>query len=48
LAEPEMAQRLAVQGAETRSSTPEELTKFMRVESARWQKVIKTANIRLE
>ena len=48
LAEPEMAQRLAVQGAEPRSSTPEELSKFMRVESARWQKVIKTANIRLE
>jgi tripartite-type tricarboxylate transporter receptor subunit TctC len=48
LAEPEMAQRLAAQGAEPRSSTPEELAKFMQVESARWNKVIKAANIRLE
>jgi tripartite-type tricarboxylate transporter receptor subunit TctC len=48
LAEPEMAQRLAGQGAEPRSSTPEELAKFMQVESQRWKKVIKAANIRLE
>jgi len=48
LAEPEMAQRLATQGAEPRSSTPEELAKFMQVESQRWKKVIKAANIRLE
>ena len=48
LASPEMAQRLASQGAEPRSSTPEELTKFMRVESERWKKVIKTAGIKIE
>jgi tripartite-type tricarboxylate transporter receptor subunit TctC len=48
LAEPEMAQRLASQGAEPRSSTPEELAKFMRVESERWRKVIKAAGIKLE
>jgi len=48
LAEPEMAQRLASQGAEPRSSTPEELVKFMRVESARWKKVIQAAGIKLE
>lgn len=48
LASPEMAQRLASQGAEPRSSTPEELTKFMRVESERWKKVIKTAGIKVE
>jgi tripartite-type tricarboxylate transporter receptor subunit TctC len=48
LAEPEMAQRLVSQGAEPRSSTPEELTRFMHVESERWKKVIKAANIRLE
>ena len=47
LASPEMAQRLASQGAEPRS-TPEELTKFMRVESERWKKVIKTAGIKVE
>ena len=48
LAAPEMTQRLASQGAEPRSSTPEELVRFMRVESERWKKVIKTAGIKLE
>lgn len=48
LAEPDMAQRLAVQGAEPQSSTPDQLTKFMHAESMRWKKVIKAANIRLE
>jgi tripartite-type tricarboxylate transporter receptor subunit TctC len=48
LAAPEMVQRLASQGAEPRSSTPEELVKFMRVESARWKKVIQAAGIKLE
>ena len=48
LADPEMAQRMASQGAEPRSTTPEELARFMRVESERWKKVIKTANIKLE
>ena len=48
LAQPEMAQRLASQGAEPRSSTPEELVKFMQVESARWKKVIQAAGIKLE
>jgi tripartite-type tricarboxylate transporter receptor subunit TctC len=48
LAEPEMAQRLASQGAEPRSSTPEELAKFMQVESVRWKKVIQVAGIKLE
>jgi len=48
LADPEMAQRLASQGAEPRSSTPEELAKFMQVESVRWKKVIQVAGIKLE
>ena len=48
LADPQMAQRLAAQGAEPRSSSPEELVKFMQVESARWKKVIKTAGIAVE
>ena len=48
LAAPEMAQRLASQGAEPRSSTPDELLKFMRNESERWKKVIKSAGIRTE
>jgi tripartite-type tricarboxylate transporter receptor subunit TctC len=48
LAEPEMAQRLANQGAEPRSSTPEGLAKFMQVESVRWKKVIQAAGIKPE
>ena len=48
LAAPEMSQRLASQGAEPRSSTPEELTRFMQVESERWKKVIKVAGMKVE
>lgn len=48
LAEPEMAQRLASQGAEPRSSTPAELAVFMRDETERWKKVIKSAGIRID
>jgi tripartite-type tricarboxylate transporter receptor subunit TctC len=48
LAEPEMAQRLASQGAEPRSSTPDELLKFMRDESGRWKKVIRSAGIKTD
>jgi|KBSMisStaDraftv2_1062788.scaffolds.fasta_scaffold31800_3 tripartite-type tricarboxylate transporter receptor subunit TctC len=48
LAEPDMAQRLSSQGAEPRSSTPDELAKFMRVEFERWAKVIKSAGVKVE
>ncbi len=48
LTNPEMAQRMASQGAEPRGTTPEELAGFMRVESERWKKVIKAAGIKLE
>ncbi len=48
LGDPEMAQRMASQGAEPRTTTPDELARFMRVESERWKKVIKTAGIKLE
>jgi tripartite-type tricarboxylate transporter receptor subunit TctC len=48
LAEPEMAQRLASQGAEPRSSTPEALAKFMRDETERWKKVIRSAGIKVD
>jgi len=43
-----MAQRMASQGAEPRTSSPEELAQFMRVEAERWKKVIKTAGIKPE
>ena len=46
LTDPEMAQRMASQGAEPRSTTPEELAQYMRVEFARWKKVISAAGIK--
>jgi tripartite-type tricarboxylate transporter receptor subunit TctC len=48
VASPEVAQRLMPNGAEPSSSTPEELTRYMKEESARWSKVIKAANIKLD
>jgi len=48
LADPELAQRLAVQGADPQSSTPEGLARYMREEHARWKKVITTAGIRVD
>ena len=48
LADPEMAHYLVIQGSEARSSTPEELAKYMRVESERAKKAIKSAAIRIE
>ena len=48
LAAPDINQRLMSQGAEPSSSSPEELTQYMREESGRWAKVIKAANIRIE
>ena len=48
MAAPEVTQRLMPQGAEPSSSTPAELTRYMTEESARWQKTIKAAGIRIE
>lgn len=48
LADPEMAHYLVIQGSEARSSTPEELAKYMRVESERAKKAIKSAAIKIE
>ena len=48
LGDPEMARRLVSQGAESRSSTPGELAKFMRMESERARKVIKSAGVKLQ
>ena len=45
LADPSFAKRLSDQGQEPQSSTPAELTVYMRVESARWAGVIKAAGL---
>jgi tripartite-type tricarboxylate transporter receptor subunit TctC len=48
LASPDVSQRFLSQGAEPSPSSPEELTQYMREESARWAKVIKAAGIKAE
>ena len=48
LADPQMVQRFQSQGGDPASSTPAELTTYMKQETARWQRVIKTAGIRIE
>jgi tripartite-type tricarboxylate transporter receptor subunit TctC len=48
LASPDVHQRLMSQGAEPSPSSPEELLRYMREESARWSKIIKAANIKAE
>jgi tripartite-type tricarboxylate transporter receptor subunit TctC len=48
LAMQEVKDKLAVFGVETISSTPEQFGKFMEAERAKWGKLIKEANIRIE
>ena len=48
LAQPDIMQRLAAQGAQARSTAPDEFTHFMRAESARLARVIKVAGIKIE
>ena len=45
---PEMKKHLADLGAEPVGSTPEELNKHLRDETAQWAEVIKAANIKVE
>ena len=45
LADPPFAKRLADQGQEPQSSTPAELTAYMRAESGRWAGVLKAAGL---
>lgn len=45
---PEMKERLAVQGAEVSTNTPEQFSVFIRDEKSRWATVVKAANLKLE
>ena len=47
LAEPTFAKRLSDQGQEPQSTTPAELSAYMRAESERWAGVIKAAGLAL-
>jgi len=48
LALPEMRENLGKQGAEVRTNTPEQFAAFIRDEKARWAKVVKEANVKIE
>jgi tripartite-type tricarboxylate transporter receptor subunit TctC len=45
---PDVKERLAAEGSTVVASTPEALREHLRRDIAKWQKVVKTANIRLE
>jgi tripartite-type tricarboxylate transporter receptor subunit TctC len=46
-AEPEFARKLAEQGSEPQTTTPQGLADWMRQDSERWAKVIKQAGVKL-
>lgn len=48
LAMPDVKQKFAEQGAEPRGWTPEQTGRFIKAESDKWNKVIKSANVTLE
>lgn len=48
LALPDVKQRFGEQGAEARGWSPEQTGEFIRNESSKWNKVIKTANVTLD
>ena len=45
---PDVREKLLSQSAEPVGDTPQQFSAFMRSEHARWVKVIKTANVRIE
>jgi tripartite-type tricarboxylate transporter receptor subunit TctC len=48
LNDPAIAERLTSQGADPAPGTPDELARYMRLDHARWPKVIKTSGIRAD
>jgi len=45
---PEMRENLGKQGAEVRTTSPDEFGTFIRTEKARWAKVVKDANVKID
>jgi tripartite-type tricarboxylate transporter receptor subunit TctC len=45
---PDVKERLIAQGAEPVGDTPEEFAKYIKAEAAKWGKVIKTLNLKIE
>jgi tripartite-type tricarboxylate transporter receptor subunit TctC len=48
LAQPDVRQKFAAQGAEPRGWTPQETAQFIRGESEKWARVIKSANVTID
>lgn len=48
LADPEVAQQLFAQGAEPAPTTSQELARFMQDDTARWSKLVKERNLKLD
>lgn len=48
LNQPDVQQRFSEQGAEVVGNTPEQMARFVRAEAARWNKVIKDANVTVD
>ena len=48
LADADLKERLSSQGAEPLSGTPEEASRFLGIEIAKWGKIVKTAGIKLD
>lgn len=48
LADPEVARKLIEQGAEPRSSSAQELAQYIKDDTARWTKVIKERNLKID
>ena len=48
LATPEMRDKLGNQGADVRTNSPDEFAAFIRAEKARWAKVVKDADVKIE
>lgn len=48
LADPEVRRKLAAQGAEIVTSSPDELAAILRDDLAKWAEIVRTANVRIE
>ena len=44
----DMRERLGKQGADVRTTTPDEFGSFIRTETAKWAKVVKDANVKVD
>jgi tripartite-type tricarboxylate transporter receptor subunit TctC len=48
LKEPDVVQQLMAQGTEPAPTTPQQLTKYIKDDTARWVKIVKERNIRIQ